>query len=333
MRTFHHYHYQRTESFMAPIPLQAAESAADALRQEVFALPRHGRRFTYSHRTMDPFLEIVSLAARNYAFLMHRMQPGVRGMSAVWQSDQEFYSPHSQRSFRRNFDWSNNTTNGAEQGRVRDTHDIKSVSYGYAPQHARETYTQPAAPGWEKPTSNNSGVDTCIDLSRNIYRSGNHNMQEVIVETARSGLGRELWQGSCGTEAGRLGCAASVSTVLKASGFEYADSPAVGDTRSRSGLVGQLLNHGWSVHQITEAQPGDVVFGRYQGGQHGHIGIIGDATTDSNFRQTLCVYDNNSLSRKWDCRALNEVFNATNFGNQLYVLRAPEVSMSSTGRK
>ncbi|HEY9684958.1 MAG TPA: hypothetical protein V6C86_25500 [Oculatellaceae cyanobacterium] len=282
---------------------------------------------------MDPFLEIVSLAARNYAFLMHRMQPGVRGMSAVWQSDQEFYSPHSQRSFRRNFDWSNNTTNGAEQGRVRDTHDIKSVSYGYAPQHARETYTQPAAPGWEKPTSNNSGVDTCIDLSRNIYRSGNHNMQEVIVETARSGLGRELWQGSCGTEAGRLGCAASVSTVLKASGFEYADSPAVGDTRSRSGLVGQLLNHGWSVHQITEAQPGDVVFGRYQGGQHGHIGIIGDATTDSNFRQTLCVYDNNSLSRKWDCRALNEVFNATNFGNQLYVLRAPEVSMSSTGRK
>ncbi len=144
-------------------------------------------------------------------------------------------------------------------------------------------------------------------------------VQEGIISHATANVGRELWRGCGGTEGGRLGCAASVSTVLGTVGFNYARSAAVGDPRGQSGLVGQLMQHGWTLLPVTAGQPGDVIFGRYPDGQHGHVGIIGERVCEK-----LTVYDNNSCTRKWGRRNLSDVFNSSKFGNQLYVLRAPE---------
>lgn len=138
-----------------------------------------------------------------------------------------------------------------------------------------------------------------------------------ILAAASGDVGNQVWARSDfsrRTRDGRLGCAASVSEVLQKAGFSYANSPGVGV------LTDQLKEHGWKQMPVSEARPGDVVYGwkpgtkMHRGGGVAHVGIVGKNDT---------VYDNSSRSREWSHRRLTSVFSRRTYGDQLYVLRPP----------
>lgn len=142
--------------------------------------------------------------------------------------------------------------------------------------------------------------------------------QGKILASAKQSVGQALWaQGDFRNvvQGGNLGCAASVSEPLQAAGFTYANSAGVGN------LTKQLTDHGWTRHPVSQAQPGDVVYGwepgtnLYAGGGGAHIGIVGENGS---------VYHNSSSRKYWVNDSLNGVFNSRRFGNQIYVLRPPE---------
>ncbi|MBX9666098.1 MAG: C40 family peptidase [Candidatus Obscuribacterales bacterium] len=138
-----------------------------------------------------------------------------------------------------------------------------------------------------------------------------------ILSVAQKSVDRRLWAISAfanSVKGGRLGCAASVSEVLKASGYDYANSAGVG------GLVGILKQHGWTRVPLSEARPGDVVYGGkpgtrwWEGGGNAHVGIVGEDGK---------AYHNSSGRRRWVEDNLTAVFNKTRFGNQRYAMRPP----------
>ncbi len=138
-----------------------------------------------------------------------------------------------------------------------------------------------------------------------------------ILSVAQKSVDRRLWAISAfanSVRGGRLGCAASVSEVLKASGYDYANSAGVG------GLVGILKQHGWTRVPLSEARPGDVVYGGkpgtrwWEGGGNAHVGIVGEDGK---------AYHNSSGRRRWVEDNLTAVFNKTRFGNQRYAMRPP----------
>ncbi len=144
-----------------------------------------------------------------------------------------------------------------------------------------------------------------------------HGKNAKILSVAQKSVDRRLWAISDfanDVKGGKLGCAASVSEVLKASGYSYANSAGVG------GLVGILNQHGWTRVPLSDAQPGDVVYGGkpgtrwWEGGGNAHIGIVGEDGM---------VYHNSSGRRRWVQDNLTAVFNTTRFGNQRYALRPP----------
>ena len=141
-----------------------------------------------------------------------------------------------------------------------------------------------------------------------------------ILNVAKNNVNRRLWASSDfanQVKGGRLGCAASVSEVLKAAGYRYANSAGVG------GMVDILRSHGWTKVPLSDSKPGDVVYGGkpgtrwWEGGGNAHIGVVGENGQ---------VYHNSSGRRQWVQDNLTRVFNSNRFGNERFALRPPKSS-------
>jgi len=138
-----------------------------------------------------------------------------------------------------------------------------------------------------------------------------------ILKNSKNSVDKRLWWHSDfrnSVKGGRLGCAASVSEVLKASGYRYANSAGVG------GLVGILQQNGWEKVPLSQAQPGDVVYAGkpgtrwWEGGGNAHIGVVGEDGQ---------VFHNSSGQKRWVEDKLTSVFNTKRFGDNRWVLRPP----------
>lgn len=140
--------------------------------------------------------------------------------------------------------------------------------------------------------------------------------EKEILARARSHVGQQVWKGhrhADRLEAGSLADCASVSEILKASGYGYADSANEGN------LVGQLMNNGWRLVGVKEARPGDVIYGGKLGTNwkvgtaNASIGIVGEDGK---------VYRSDSATGKLALMDSTEAFGAE-YGDQVYVLRPP----------
>ena len=135
---------------------------------------------------------------------------------------------------------------------------------------------------------------------------------ESIVRAAVNSVGKSMFLPMLPMSMGRLGCAASVSGVLKKAGFDYANSTLV------YGLHKQLTQNGWQKFPISEARPGDVVIGIRRsswknGGGGSHIGIVGEGNTS---------FHNSSARRQWFKDKLSS-WNSSRYRLGVYVLRPP----------
>jgi len=113
----------------------------------------------------------------------------------------------------------------------------------------------------------------------------------AILKAAKSSVGKEMWRGY-GLEDGRLGCAASLSSVLKSAGIKYATSLRTRDVRSKlmkgpNRVREYDLKTGGNdsiddARVKSVAKPGDVLvafmdpFPRCSVGARAHCGIIGE---------------------------------------------------------
>jgi len=132
-----------------------------------------------------------------------------------------------------------------------------------------------------------------------------HGANGQVAAVAASLQGQSLW-GWSGSGA-RLGCAASVSTVMEKSGYNYIKSASV------NGVAEQAESHGWQKTQgLAGAQPGDMVYGRIGG--DAHIGIVGNNGK---------LYDNWSSDGRWHEENLSTSYIARHFGRNTYVLHQP----------
>lgn len=134
-----------------------------------------------------------------------------------------------------------------------------------------------------------------------------------IVNAALTSVGKQMFRPMLSYAMGRLGCAASVSGVLKLAGHSYANHAGV------YGLTQQLTRNGWTKHPVSEAQPGDVIYGIRRsswksGGGGSHIGIVGEGNTS---------YHNSSSRRQWIKDSLSR-WNTSRYRLGVYVLRPPQ---------
>lgn len=129
-----------------------------------------------------------------------------------------------------------------------------------------------------------------------------------IVAAARADYGQSLWRNhAAAVQWGNLGCAASVSTVLRDAGISRVDELSVQRLSSR------LEREGWKAQPFKNRRPGDVIIA--SGPRHGHTGIVGE-TPD-------ITYDNHSSSGRWSQdRAAYWLSNP--HWTAVYVLRPPE---------
>jgi hypothetical protein len=141
--------------------------------------------------------------------------------------------------------------------------------------------------------------DVAIDLSE---------AGRKIVAAARGSLGQALWRNYAGaTQFGNLGCAVSVSGVLRDAGVTGINDLSV------VGLAGKLRREGWQAHSFAERQPGDVVIALKPGGTRGHTGVIGESRD--------VTYHNSSGSRRWE-QANSSMWQSRRWPT-VYVLRPP----------
>lgn len=134
-----------------------------------------------------------------------------------------------------------------------------------------------------------------------------------IVNSAARSVGKAMYLGLLSYSQGRLGCAASVSNVLKGAGYGYAHHAGV------YGLHKQLLNRGWQKLPASQAQPGDVIIGIRRsnwaaGGGGSHVGIVGEGNTS---------YHNSSSKRAWIKDSLSR-WNTSRYRLGVFVLRPPQ---------
>lgn len=135
--------------------------------------------------------------------------------------------------------------------------------------------------------------------------------QEVnnrLLVAAKQHLGEAVWAKSgynaADLEYGNLGCAASVSKIMKYAGVDSGmRSAGVVDLES------QILRQGGKI--VPNPQPGDIVIGL--SAKSGHIGIVGENGT---------VYHNSSSRRAWTHADLNAVFGLGRFSD-VHFLRLP----------
>lgn len=154
---------------------------------------------------------------------------------------------------------------------------------------------------------NNPNYKAYTEATQNFYqlaRAGQFGPGPIIVTehnrklvaAARGNVGEALWAqspwaGVC--EGGNLGCAASVSMVLKELGVRVTGSASVVE------LSNQLAAAGYDripITSMSQYRPGDVVYGATGGGGggNGHIGIIGEVTNGQ-----VWQYDNSSSTGQW----------------------------------
>ncbi|HEY9867848.1 MAG TPA: hypothetical protein V6D08_01465 [Candidatus Obscuribacterales bacterium] len=138
--------------------------------------------------------------------------------------------------------------------------------------------------------------------------------QEVnqrLLVAAKQSVGKPMWAtgpwNHASLEYGNLGCAASVSQVIKAAGI---DGPS---SAGASALGEKILKAGGQ--RVTNPQPGDIVVGRRGPGKHGHIGIVGEDGK---------VYHNSSAKRYWVEGDLAKVFSAQRGFVDVYYVRLPQ---------
>ncbi|HEY9793760.1 MAG TPA: hypothetical protein V6D22_25415, partial [Candidatus Obscuribacterales bacterium] len=132
-----------------------------------------------------------------------------------------------------------------------------------------------------------------------------------IAAVARADVGTALWRGDLGS--GNLGCASSVSNVLRQSGVANVRELSV------NGLSHQLQRRGWRATSFENRQPGDVII--VDGGsRHGHTGVVGENAS--------VTYNNHSGSGRWSRDDANYWYRRAR-GQRLYVLRAPSDNSSS----
>jgi hypothetical protein len=144
-----------------------------------------------------------------------------------------------------------------------------------------------------------------------------HGFSHNIIDTARHYIGRPVWAFSkfaalC--HSGYLGCAATVSELLKESGIKIPGSASV------SGVVHELSDLGWhkiKINNKNQFHAGDIVFGL--NGEHAHIGIITEANNNN-----VVVCDNSSSSGTLKERTIESGGSFTpngRFAGNLYVMR------------
>ncbi|MDZ4838275.1 MAG: hypothetical protein SGJ27_31210 [Candidatus Melainabacteria bacterium] len=137
-----------------------------------------------------------------------------------------------------------------------------------------------------------SGVNTTAGITSSASSESKH--AKDILTAARASVGKEMWKGF-GLGNGSLGCAASVSNVLKKAGVSYAYSPVTKSVRQKL-LAGPIKTSEFVVKSGGEkpinddtlssvAKPGDVLVAFMDplpGGNIGpkaHCGIIGPDNT------------------------------------------------------
>jgi hypothetical protein len=124
-------------------------------------------------------------------------------------------------------------------------------------------------------------LEHAMDGTRNIDLS---DAARKIVAAARGNLGQALWRNhAAATEWGNLGCAASVSAVLRDAGVANVDQLGV------EGLASALKNQGWRAYSFEQRQPGDVIIAL--GPRDGHTGVVGENRD--------VTYDNHSSTGRW----------------------------------
>lgn len=117
-----------------------------------------------------------------------------------------------------------------------------------------------------------NGQKDGTDSAEQIGRPELSTSQEMILDAARENLGQEMWRNSPhadATQNGRLGAAASVSEILKASGHGGIDSPSV------KGVVQQMEDGQFTKKPLSEGKPGDVFVIDHPSGRGQLIGIMG----------------------------------------------------------
>lgn len=131
------------------------------------------------------------------------------------------------------------------------------------------------------------------------------------LRSAKGHVGDQMWRNGYGLGNGRLGCAASVSEVLKDAGVRGVHSAGVAQAAE------QLTRQGWTQHSgLDKAEPGDVVVvarrsGWRNGGGGAHIGIVGENGK---------VYHNRSSTGRWTEDNLGRVFGG---GMSRFILKPP----------
>lgn len=139
-----------------------------------------------------------------------------------------------------------------------------------------------------------------------------------IVLAAERNADAKPWVGSRyepQVQNGRLAGAAAVSMVLQDIGYSYADSANVGK------LSDQLEQQGWEKVPLSQAKPGDVVYGGRlgkdwrAGGGNAHVGIVG---------QDGKVWHNDAKTGNWKADLVESSFPPERYGEQVWVLRPPQ---------
>ncbi len=180
-----------------------------------------------------------------------------------------------------------------------------------------------------QPNSGNGKGDIAKDQGMMVARlapppQATSKIGERIVASAQAAEGEKLWRAEAtATRNGRLGCAISTSEVLAQAGLD------INKETGACALVEQLQDRGWNKIAVTQAQPGDVIYGAKPGkaaaagGGNAHVGIVGERQDGK-----LMVYANVSATGRWTHESANRAFSPNRFGNQIWAFRPPQSSQA-----
>jgi len=141
--------------------------------------------------------------------------------------------------------------------------------------------------------------------------------QEVnqrLLIAAKQSVGKAMWNtpryNPATLEYGNLGCAASVSEVMRVAGVD-------GNMTSAGSILLEEKIIKAGGYRVSNPQPGDIVFGRRPPGQHskGHVGIVGEDGK---------VYHNSSARKQWVAADLATVFNHKRGFIDIHYVRLPQ---------
>jgi hypothetical protein len=180
-----------------------------------------------------------------------------------------------------------------------------------------------------QPKSGNGKGDIAKDHGMMVARlapppQASSKIGERIVASAQAAEGEKLWRAEAtATRNGRLGCAISTSEVLAQAGLD------INKETGACALVEQLQDRGWNKVAVSQAQPGDVIYGAKPGkvaaagGGNANVGIVGERQDGK-----LMVYANVSATGRWTHESANRAFSPNRFGNQIWAFRPPQSSQA-----